>query len=1084
MSTTKASSPLSQSADSPTLAVYKASAGSGKTFTLAVEYIRLLLINPYDYERILAVTFTNKATEEMKTRILSQLYGLSHQSEDSMSYMRELKKATGMSEAEISKQAGKALHILLHNYHYFRVQTIDTFFQNVLRNLARELQLNVNLRVELNSKEVVEQAVDEIIDSMSDDVKLLRTVMDYVEDNLQDDKRWNIIGNLKEFGGIIFSEVYKQHRKALEKVFEDPQFFVNYKKKLNDISRSLAKKYKEKGDAALQAVEAAGFDIDDFSNKSKGPIGYFLKLQAGSFNDKKIKNASVQKAMDDSEAWVAKSHKRRSEVLQFVSDTLRPMMLDIEAQRPSDARTYNSCRVTLRHINDVSLLRNIEAAAHELNDIAQRFMLSDTQSLLYDIIGDDDTPFIFEKIGAMLHHVMIDEFQDTSIVQWAIFKHLLGECMSHGTSNLVVGDVKQSIYRFRSGDWRLLNGIENEFHHGQVEIIPRRINYRSTRNVIAFNNTILSLIAEREIASIRAYSEERADELKKAYDDLKQEIPEGKPNSGLVYIEMLPKEQLDDMEEKTLQTIFDLMDKGVKQKDIAILVRNKRNIAAIADYIEQNSEGRINIVSDEAFRLDASPSVRIIVNAMKLLAHEDDTLALGQLEGDLHTSLPEAFKEQRQPLLTMSLTDLVEALIQLFFATHSEGDDMAMLNRDGAYVTKFLDKVHQCTADGIILLEDFLQMWDDSLCEQTIEGADNNGVRILTIHKSKGLEFDHVLMPYCNWQYNPVETTIWAAPKEEPFSELPLVPLGYRSVSSLEDTIYAADGIEEYINNIVDNLNLLYVAMTRAKSSLFVFGERDEKSQKRCKAVCEAIRELPATIEGAEVYIDNLDDEKKSLIVTYGTLSLTKSLPQPSQEEDSKEASSSKGKSERGSLLTLKGSSSMVSLRSYPSSAVFRQSNDSLLFASDGETTRTKMISRGIAIHELFSRIRTADDVEGAVRQMEQEEALPDDTTRDELIALIQQKLSLPIVKEWFDKKWHVYNECDIIYPDVYTTQRPDRVITDGTTTIVIDFKTGKPHSGHKDQVRRYEALLKEMSMPGVKGYLWYIENDEIIEVL
>ena len=1069
-----------------TLTVYKASAGSGKTFTLAVEYIRLLLEEAHGYDGILAVTFTNKATEEMKMRILSTLYGLSHSLKESEGYLAVLMEETGLEAAEIRRRARVILTSLLHNYHYFRVQTIDAFFQNVLRNLAKELMLTANLRVGLNTEQVVDQAVDEMVDTVADDKELKQVVMDYVNDNMTDGKNWNVISQIKSFGGNIFKEHFKQNRRRMEKVFEDDKFFDNYKRTMRNIVTETEKRYREQGEAAMQILSSHGLGLEDFSRGKSGVMGYFVKLAQGNLYD--VLNKTASDAMEDAEKWVKKTHARRGEVMGVVTQELLPLMQDTEARRAQDARMALSAKKTLQHLNDLRLLKRIEMAAHELNEAAQRFMLNDTQSLLHDIIEEGDAPFIFEKIGARLEHVMIDEFQDTSVVQWRNFKTLLRECMAQGKSNLIVGDVKQSIYRFRSGDWRLLNGIEREFRKDEIGFEPKRTNYRSEKNVIEFNNAFFEAVAHIEVENVRQFSEERAEELKRAYSDVAQEIPKGKEPWGHVVMELMPLKGDDTaapvtMEEKVVMRVKELLERGERQRDIAILVRSRRVIPEIAKAIEscmdeegENGKGRIRVVSDEAFRLDSSRTLQCIVSAMRLLIHPQEALSRALLEGLCDGEVPEAFTTQYNSLQMMTLYDLSEALLKIF---KKEGED--------AYVSKFFDEIRDYCETNLPVTEDFLREWDSEICSKTIEAAEEDGIRILTIHKSKGLEFKHVIIPYCNWTFNPPQgSLIWAEPTLEPFSQLPMIPLECVSATSLEGTIYEEDGYDEQVQKIVDNLNLLYVAMTRAGESLYVIGERGSKEGNRSRAMEEAINLMPDSIGKSELRIEGREDTSQALRIEYGDAGEADKAE--GNESNSKSLSTKEisdiTHSKARNVFTIVPTAVPVRTPSYENTAEYRQSNESMRFADDSidNRDRERMIKIGMVMHQLFSSIHTLDDVEPMMERMEFDGMLyGEDITREQLQEHLRRAFENSQVKSWFDKGWDVYNECTIITPE--GEQRPDRVVTNGTETIVVDFKFGNPHRGYVEQVKRYMQLLREMGLPEVKGYLWFVIKGEVVKI-
>ena len=636
------------------LIIYKASAGSGKTFTLTTQYIKLVVQNPQAYRQILAVTFTNKATEEMKMRILSQLYGIWKQLPASDNYCRKVCEALDASPEFVSKQAGIALTNLLHNYSYFRIDTIDSFFQSVLRNLARELDLTANLRVGLNDLQVEDMAVDQLIEGLSTHDTMLQWIMKYIMENISDDRSWNVIGQIKSFGRTIFKDFYKTESKQLYRVVSQPNFFEQYTKQLRGIRESARKRMEELADAFFKELADHNFDIDDLAYGKTGVAAFFKKLKKDNF-DESIIGSRVTDCKESPEKWCKKTHPRYLELLDLAQGKLMPLLVTACDERPQMWKLFQSADLTLRHLNQLRLLESIEHKVREINESQNQFLLSDTQQLLHDLIKGSDSPFIFEKIGTQLEHIMIDEFQDTSTVQWKNFKVLLEEAMSHdGSESLIVGDVKQSIYRWRSGDWRLLANIENEFPNAkeQLHIEPLDYNYRSDYNIIKFNNAFFTEAAKTEGVT--------------AYDDVEQKVKEGKPRQGYVSVCLLPR---DDYEEQTLQrtagTVRKLLDRQVKQTAIAILVRTNSQIPLIANYFMEYLP-EVTIVSDEAFRLDASPAVQVIIQALRVLTTPQDLIAKACLakafsnrmlhEASLDDLLPEAFVLHTDELARPSTT--------------------------------------------------------------------------------------------------------------------------------------------------------------------------------------------------------------------------------------------------------------------------------------------------------------------------------------------------------------------------------------------------------------------------------------------
>ncbi len=1063
------------------LVVYKASAGSGKTFTLATEYIKLLVQNPYSYRTILAVTFTNKATEEMKMRIVSQLYGISHQLPDSNNYLKHIISKTGLSKDHVCKQAGKALHLLLHNYNYFRIETIDTFFQSVLRNLARELDLTANLRIGLNDVQVEEQAVDSLIDNLTHTDVMLQWILKYIMENISDNQSWNIIGKVKQFGRTIFRDYYKEQSGILQTKMNNEHFFEGYTKQMREIRQDAMERMKAIGNEFFETLAAESLTIGDLSNGRSGVAGFFLKLQAGIF-DESIVGKRVAECAEDASKWCTKTHQRREAIIMTADSVLQPLLRRAIDERTRQWRLYKSADLTMRHLNQLRLLGSIEQKVRQLNEESNRFLLSDTQQLLHSLIQDSDSPFIFEKIGARLEHIMIDEFQDTSTVQWKNFKVLLEECMSHiDTENLIVGDVKQSIYRWRSGDWRLLNAIDREFPNNQQQLEIRNLNtnYRSSRGVITFNNAFFKETARQEYEIQREEYPIGAEQLRNAYADVEQQVPDDKPSQGLVSITLLPR---DDYQQQVLTqltyTVRMLTDKGIAQRQIAILVRSNRMIPAIADHFALQQPD-VRIVSDEAFRLDASAACTLIIQALHLLTHPDDMLAqanivklyhravLRQPTDDAHlfyrdtpltTLLPEAFSKHTDELLQMSLYELAERLFTIF--------QLQTLTDESGYVCAFFDNLAQFCQDNGTDIDAFIREWDETIGAKTIQSTETDGIRILTIHKSKGLEFDNVILPYVDWRME-MPDVLWCQPHEEPFSALPLAPVDYGE-KQMRGTIYEHDYLDEHLQNVVDNLNLLYVAFTRASHNLFVIGRRAAKNT-RAQLIETVLPELK--LEEAE--LEGIEDETSSIRFKFGTLSLSDNLKETN-------------KSQNVFLQSVRPI--QVNIETFATPLEFRQSNRSRDFV-EGEDEHSEMsyIKLGSVLHEVFSRIRTTADINQELSRLQSEGILYDDElSREKIITLLRKRLESPRIADWFSPRWQLYNECSILRIDDegrLVERRPDRVMTDGRETHVVDFKFGRPHPDYEPQVQEYMQLLCKMGMPQVRGWLWFVYSNKIVEV-
>lgn len=1078
------------------LTVYKASAGSGKTFTLSVEYIKLLINDPTSFRSTLAVTFTNKATEEMKVRILSQLYGIWKRLPDSKSYIEKIKTDMDVTEEFMAERAGMALHNIVNNYSYFRIETIDSFFQSVLRNLARELDLTANLRVELNDYQIERNAVDNLIDNLSEDDQVLAWIMDYIHENLQDDKNWNVIGQIKKFGENIFREFYKTNSKLLNEKLLENGFFKQYTSKLRNLRNEAEAEIVNEAELFFDILNNNGIDIQDLSYGKSGPAGYFIKIQSGVYDESLI-TSRVKTAMDNGngDGWVKKT--ADAELKAIASSKLAPALINAEKTRSRNWPIYQSAVLTLRHLNQLRLLNSIENKVRDMNQEANRFLLSDTHTLLHSLIKDSDSPFIFEKIGTRLNNIMIDEFQDTSTVQWQNFKVLLEECMSHSSEqgNLIVGDVKQSIYRWRSGDWRMLNNIEREFPtmRNMLNVKSLDTNYRSSRRVINFNNAFFTQAAEieyRELTTGDVLQDEKTDnsaeQLKKAYSDVEQNVPDFRKRTGYVSVELLPQEDyLEQTLQKTADAVRELLEAGAECSDIAIIVRSNSTIQQLAEYFAEVMPN-VRIVSDEAFRLDSADSVNIIVNAMHCLTHNDDKIAktyiakayqirvLGKdselvdrllaTEEGVNEALPKLFADNAPDLLAMPLYELAEKLYDIFGLKNIEGED--------AYIYAFYDCLTDYLKNNTADIDKFVEEWDDSICSKTIQVNATQGIRLITIHKSKGLEFENVIIPFCDWSIEKTNT-IWCSPKVAPFNELPLVPVDFNA-KQMKGTIFEDDYNDEHLQNCVDNLNLLYVAFTRASQSLYVIARRGNANQ-RSYTIEESIANME--LEGGLLEGDPSD--KKSIIkYTYGTL----------ETADKKKATLS------DNIFMPQVSNKNVKMVTYDSHTDFRQSNKSREFVCDEddsnseEKQRLAYIKTGRVLHHLFATINTAADIEPSLKKLEIEGLIEDsNVTCESLRKMLHKRLENKQVADWFSGRWELFNECTILDYDESTDtvkeHRPDRVMKDGDKVVIVDFKFGAYRPEYTDQVRRYIALTKGMGYKDVKGYLWFVYTNNIEEV-
>ena len=1076
--------------DYPQLLVYKASAGSGKTFTLAVQYIKQLIEDTHAYRRILAVTFTNKATAEMKKRILEQLFGLASGLKSSDSYLAELLKATSKNETEIRRAAREALTNIIHDYSRFRIETIDSFFQSVMRNLARELELGANMSVELNNADVLSDAVDAMIEKLDRRSPVLYWLLEYIEERIADDKRWNVSSEIKGFGRNIFDEGYVEKGAGLRKKLADPTFIPTYRKQLQDIRQEALEEMKGFNEQFLGVLEVNGLTPSDLKNGSRGIGSYFNKIGNG-YLGSDVRNATVEKCLESEDNWTTKTSAYRDTIRSLAASELMPLLRTAEDFRPKNNILVNSCDLSLRYLNNLRLLANIDEEVRLQNQMHNRFLLSDTNALLHGLIREGDASFVYEKIGTTIDTVMIDEFQDTSRMQWENFHLLLEESLAQKEGSLIVGDIKQSIYRWRNGDWKILAGL-NEDKTLRVRECTLGTNWRSEARIIHFNNEIFT--AACNVLNQR-YEDEMGEpciQLQNAYSDVRQQTAK-KEEKGYVKLSFLGDEKehpyAEAMLEELASEVDSLITQGVRTNDIAILVRKNKTIPAIADYFDKHTPYRI--VSDEAFRLDASLAICMMMDGLRYLTSPDDRIAQARLavayqrevlkqDTDLNTVLlnqiehylPSGFVLQEE-LRLMPLYELLEKLFVLF--------DTQRIEKQDAYICAFYDAVTEYMQNNSSELTAFISFWDERLHEKTIPSGEIEGIRILSIHKSKGLEYHTVLIPFCDWKMENETNShlIWCSVAGTgkntdlpPFNELDIVPVNYSG--AMAESVYRDSYLEERLQLWVDNLNLLYVAFTRACKNLIVWGKAKQKGTVS-ELLLEALPHIKLDMNdtsNCNTETQEGTDEDVTDIYEYGKLCLS--------EETKKKATENP--------LAVQPENIPVHIESIETEIEFKQSNRSADFIrgeeDDDETGR--YIRQGQLLHNLFASIRQEGDLPQAIERLRFEGILESDKQEKQIQKLAQWALGNPRVKDWYSGEWELYNECSIIYTDeegVMQTRRPDRVMMKDGQVVVVDFKFGKTKDGYRQQVREYMDLLSAMGYEQISGYLWYVFANELEEV-
>jgi ATP-dependent exoDNAse (exonuclease V) beta subunit len=1037
------------------LKIYKASAGSGKTYTLAKEYIKELLIGDSDknYRHILAVTFTKEATGEMKDRILAELYGLAQNTVDSRGFLASVETALREAgkcadETFIRKKAEKVLDNILHDYSHLHITTIDSFFQKILRNLARELGKGSRFNLEMNTTQVRSDAVNQMIENAHRNPQLLQWLTTYVENKLEQDDNWHFQDEVYRFSACIYDEFFQEHEQALHKQLDnDPTIFSRLKTHHQQLLRENKTFFQTTWERVSGLLTENGLEPADFIQK--GSVFNFWKNLAE--NQKGEVGKTILALMENAENWSSKSSKRRDEIIALAENELRGIL-----RETLDARQkYNTSRLILGNIHQLGLVWYITNEITAMNRETNRFILSDTALFLNRMINHSDAPFIYEKIGAEIRHVMIDEFQDTSRLQWGNFKVLLSDMLANNRFNMIVGDVKQSIYRWRNGDWRILNDVGEELH-ARPETLYR--NFRSEKQIVTFNNDFFAkageLLDQKYREELRELTE--SSPFAKVYN--KEEIfqkPNKETDAGYVSIDFLQdgeKEKYKDaVLHRLLQEMETLREAKIPASDICILARNNSQIKLIAeyfssvkpDYPELAAENYLNIVSSEAFQLDNSLAVNIIMQALKTLAFPDNPAQAAQLEYMLSfAGLPQFGQKRRDGgENTMPLPELIAYFYRLYGLQKIKGQS--------AYLFSFFDAVAQYLKNGLTDIHSFISFWDTELSKKTVPAGDGvNGVRAMSIHKSKGLQFHTVLVPYCTWELNPRKNPIVWCNSKKGYYDIELLPVNYSE--KMEGTVFSKEYQTETSYSWLDNLNLLYVAFTRAERNLIIFGK----------------------------YKKNLTETEQ--IKTVSDL-LQKIFNQLNHRVGTLERGAAKTAEEADNILKQKPPSKYVEFVSeaFPEGkSIFKQSNKSRDFVDPDISPRKKYIESGNIMHALFAGVGVMDDVEKSVDRLILDGIiLPDEKAG--YVDKIRNAIRKAGVEDWFSDKYKTYSEFSILVEEngEVTTKRPDRVLVSDSETIVIDYKFGKPHAAHEKQMQRYVELLQEMGDENVRGHIWYVED-------
>jgi len=1033
--------------------VYNASAGSGKTFTLVKEYLKVVLNSDdrYTFQRILAITFTNKAAAEMKERILSNLQLFSEGNENDV--LLKLIEETHLEKETIQNRSRQALEAILQNYSAFAITTIDSFTHKIIKSFAFDLGLNLNFEVELDSETLLHQAVAILISKIGVENDVTTTLIDFSLEKAKEDKSWDISHDLNDFAKILLNDEDAKHFKTLSsKTISD---FTSLKKKLAKSQKDLKLEFIEIGEKGVSIIDSLNLMHNDFyySLLPKHFLSLSTPEKAKFFDESKLKQR-IEENM-----FYAKS---KSDEIKASIEEVLPELLHLYNESEKLYKQYTLNQLVLKSIIPLAVLTKINSELSSIKEENNIRLISEFNQLISNNIKEEPAPFIYERIGQKFMHYFIDEMQDTSVLQWQNLIPLIDNALSQENSNLLlVGDGKQAIYRWRGGRAeqfiKLGSEIQNEKSsnpfHAYKEIKGLDTNYRSYSEIIAFNNSFFQYVSN-------SFQNPMYQQLFIEGNTQKST----KKIGGFVSIDFLEKET--DKEEnelkyakKVLETI-ERLEAGFSRKEVCVLVRKKKEGVAIANYLSENG---VDIVSSETLLIQNSEKVNFIIDVLQVILHPKDHSAWVRLiyflyehlkiELDKHSFITsfdiknklDFFVKIKEFGIGFSLENFnqipfyekIEEVIRAFNLT----------TVSDAYLQFFLDIVFEQQQKGIDI-QQFLDFWESKKDKLSIVAPEaENAVQIMTIHKSKGLEFPVVIFPYNIDVYQQINPKSWITdlPIEQfdGFKEL-LVPanksIKYAGKSGENIYNFQREELE------LDSYNLLYVALTRAVEQLYVITEKSispkgvVNSNYTSGVLINYLNSIGEWSDDKESYtFGNRKKGSKNLIEKSRTTIQNQFVSNPWQQHN-----------------------------------IYMVANSSKLW----ETEQGKAIEYGNLIHEMFSKIISNEDVEKILHQYLNEGLISvDDASK--IKVLITKVVEHPKLEEYYKKDVIVYNEREITTED-HVVVIPDRLVFNSKNEVtIIDYKTGKPSKGYHQQILGYEKVLKSMGFKVIKKLLIYV-NDEI----
>lgn len=1057
--------------------VYKSSAGSGKTFTLVKEYLAIVLNEPNRFRHVLAITFTNKAANEMKERVLKYLKGLAADDPEQVDVkflLPQLIEKTGLNGHTIAQRAGQVLTLILHNYSDFAISTIDSFVHRIIRSFAHDLHLPVNFEVELDGPALLQQAVDVLISRVGTDEQLTRLLVEFTEGKADEEKNWHIDGELYQASTTLLSEEGRQYASRLE-LMDAASFFETFKK-LDQQTRKFELRLSTFGQQAMELIQTHKLNAKDFYYSTRGIYAHFSRLAKGDFS-KLEPNSYVVKTIENGNWASGKADASIRQTIDGIAGDLTAIFQQITIFLDQEQERYRTYHLLRQNLYPLAVLNQIEQVLQELQRAGNILHISEFNRRIAEVVLNEPVPFIYERLGEHYKHFLIDEFQDTSVMQWHNLLPLLENSLAEAHFNMIVGDGKQAIYRWRSGEVEQFAVLPHVYGKEKSPLSAAResilirnykekhleSNYRSRCEVVDFNNRFFayfSSLLEAPYANI--------------YDQLKQEFnPQN--SGGMVQIEFVEAREDESMDDcflaATLKTIQQQCETAYQYKDIAVLTRSNSTGALVAAAL---LEAGIPVISAESLLLESAPVVSFLIQTVRVLSNHQDQLAqagmlkylthhglLGNLKFEQTLSvlsrknlgdngmdaqikdfyaLLRAYDFDFDPnyLVMLPLYELIESLIRMF-GLNAQPD---------VYLQFFLDALIKYTNNNLPDIKGFLDWWEQKKAGLSVvvpEGT--NAVRVLTVHKSKGLEFPLVICPFIKNIKSErfTNSNLWVDFKDDLLEDLPVAWLPARQ--EMEQTRFSEHYLTEKNKSQLDLVNLWYVAFTRPVERLCIISQMPPENGKA--------KGVPIMLQGFLQADNKWNTEQR--IYQYGEGA---SLPKRKQSSDK-----------------------MLGLKSFIASDWRSQIRMSYTAPDVWDVEDPdRNVRWGNLVHYALSHVNGPADLSVVVESMVVQGLLDEPET---FLQQLQKVVNHPQLEAYYQSHLQHKNEAEILLPNG-KTYRPDRVVLNEQQkqAVVIDYKTGQALVAHEEQIMKYGQLLQAMDYKDIRLLLVYIDDEVEVRVV